>query len=53
MQHHGGYRQKSHRYKAVSGTAHGTLAKYRKFAAKRRFRGIVPASMISMPMSPA
>jgi antitoxin (DNA-binding transcriptional repressor) of toxin-antitoxin stability system len=47
------YRQKNHRYKAVSGTAHGTLAKYRKFAAKRRFRGIVPASMISMPMSTA
>jgi uncharacterized membrane protein YphA (DoxX/SURF4 family) len=47
------YRQKNHRYKAVSGTAHGTLTKYRKFAAKMRFRGIVPASMISMPMSTA
>ena len=47
------YRQKNHRYTAVSGTAQGTLAKYRRFAAKRRFRGIVPAIMTTIPMSTA
>jgi hypothetical protein len=37
----------------LTGTAHGIFAKYRRFRAKRMFRGMVPARARKMPRSTA
>ena len=43
------YRQNSHRYRAVGGTAHGTAGQYLAFADTRTAHGIVPAAPKRLP----
>ncbi|MBI1807163.1 MAG: hypothetical protein HYR76_08955 [Ignavibacteria bacterium] len=44
------YRQKSHRYRAVGGTAHGTADQCFEFADTRIAHGVVPAVATTLPV---